>query len=66
MSVFEIGDRVRIVSQGSEYRSQVGTVTGIQHTSGVPGAALEVLREYIVELDSGQLEFFVGTDLELK
>ena len=63
MALFKIGDRVRVVSQNGGHYGQMGTITGVQRTTDDQHDAPD---SYVVEFDNGQLEFFVGADLELK
>ena len=60
MAVFKIGDRVVVVSRISRYHGQTGTITGVQRADDQH----DTVDSYVVELDSGQLEFFTSTDLE--
>jgi hypothetical protein len=66
---FKVGDRVRIVKSTGGFYGQSGSISSVQPSAELDqlerqDSKFEILRGYIVKLDSGYTSYFAGIELE--
>jgi len=70
MSIFKIGDDVRVVNSSSGNHGRTGKVTGVLlETPDAPThqqRAFNLFRCFAVEFDGGQIEIFIAQELEAR